>query len=164
MREIISRSSGAAREAASQLPSGLFVMSAAFEGRRAGIAIRGVQVCSDEPLLIAVAVRCGHWIEPLIRDSHTFAVWRVDASPQLILKRFAETSRPKLGDPFDGIAHEPLVTGAPIAVSSGLALDCEVVRHVDLEADHELYVGRVLASRVRPRAAETATLVRAAAG
>jgi flavin reductase (DIM6/NTAB) family NADH-FMN oxidoreductase RutF len=102
-----------------------------------------VQACADEPPLIAVAVKTGHWIEPLIRDSHVFAICRVNPAERLLLRKFAETSRPRDGDPFDCMATERLVTGAPIIAKSGLALDCEVVRHFDLEADHELFIGLV---------------------
>jgi flavin reductase (DIM6/NTAB) family NADH-FMN oxidoreductase RutF len=134
------------------LPSGLFVLAAAHEGRRAGIVARSVQLCADDPLLISVTVRCGHWIASILRDARTFAIWRVDASEGLMLKKFADPVRPRSGDPFDGLALSPLVTGAPILASSQLAIDCEVFRHIDLEADHELFVGKVVAGRVRSAA------------
>jgi len=51
-------------------------------------------------------------------------------------------------DPFDAVAVLSLETGSPILRASALAFDCEVVRHVDMDADHELYVGRVVAARV----------------
>lgn len=130
------------------LPSGLFVLAAAHEGRRAGILARSVQLCAQDPLLISVTIRCGHWIASVLRDSRAFAVWRVDASAGLVTKKFADPVRPRSGDPFDGLTLAPLVTGSPILASSQLAIDCEIFRHIDLEADHELLVGRVLAGRV----------------
>ena len=51
-------------------------------------------------------------------------------------------------DPFDALAVLTLETGAPILRTSPVAFDCEVVRHGDMDADHELYIGRVLAARV----------------
>ena len=50
------------------------------------------------------------------------------------------------GDPFDCLPLDRLVTGAPIVRRAAAAFDCEVVRHLDMEADHELYIGHVLAS------------------
>jgi flavin reductase (DIM6/NTAB) family NADH-FMN oxidoreductase RutF len=41
-----------------------------------------------------------------------------------------------------------LVTGSPLLGRSIVALDCEVLRHVDLEADFEIYVGQVLSAFV----------------
>ncbi len=134
-------------KAAAALPSALFVLSSAHDGRRAGILARSVQVCADEPLLVSVTIRSGHWITSILRDSHHFALWRVEPGEALTLKKFADPVRPRMGDPFDGRPLDPLVTGAPIPASAQLALDCEVFRHIDLEADHELFVGRVLAGR-----------------
>jgi len=146
-----------ALKAAEQLPGGHFVMIAAYEGRRAGVVTRSVQLCATEPLLISVTIRCGHWISSVLRDSRHFAIWRIDASQRLMSKKFDDPVRPRSGDPFDGLVLEPLVTGSPIPASAGLALDCEIFRHLDLEADHELYIGRVLAGRARESGAHGAT-------
>jgi len=141
-----------ARKAAELLANGTFVVTAHFEGRRAGIVARAVAVASDEPLLIAVTLRCGHWIEPLIRDSRHFGICRVDdpGAPHsaLLLRKCGEPSRPRDGDIFDPQQITNLVSSSPILTRSGVAFDCEVTRHIDLEADHELYVGRVLAGRI----------------
>jgi cob(II)yrinic acid a,c-diamide reductase len=131
-----------------ELSRGLYVLTACFENKRAGVLVRSLQSCADEPPLIAVAVKTGHWIEPLIRDSHVFAVCKVSSNDRLLLRKFAETSRPRDGDPFDCVRVERLVTGAPVISKSSLVLDCTVLRHFDLEADHELFIGQVVASRV----------------
>lgn len=129
------------------LPSGLFLMTAAFEGKRGGTLVHGVQQCATEPLLIAVSARKGHGIEPIIRDSHCFAVCQIDPDDKLLLKKFAAPLRPgDYADLFDSLHTETLVSNAPVLKRSMLAIDCEVVRHFDMEADHELYIGRVLAA------------------
>ncbi len=135
--------------ALAMLPSGCFVLTAAFETKRSGMIVRWVQPCADEPLLIAVAARRGHSIEPLIRDSHCFAVCRIDPEDKLMTRKFAVHRPPDdTGDPFDSMAVDTLATGSPIIRRSPLVLDCEVVRHFDLEADHELFIGLVRAGRV----------------
>ena len=157
----------------------VFIMSAQHDGDRAGLVALSAVLCAHDPLLVAVAIRRGHPIAPLIRDSHTFALSRVDRNSRLLLRKFADTgpvgangsldgevgkgnsgSRGQgasqavpiggagFGDPFDAIPHRTLSTGAPVLNDSSAAIDCEVVRHFDLEADHELYVGQVLAVRV----------------
>lgn len=131
-----------------RLRSGLFVLTARHEGKRAGVVVRSVQPAADEPPLVCVAVRRGHWIEPVIRDSHAFAICKVTSGDGLMLRKFAETSRPRDGDPFDCVQTTRLATGSPILARASLALDCEVVRHFDLEADHELYIGLVVACHV----------------
>jgi flavin reductase (DIM6/NTAB) family NADH-FMN oxidoreductase RutF len=128
--------------------SGLFVLTAQFEGKRAGVMVRSVQPCADEPLLLCAAVRRGHWIEPIIRDSHAFAICKINQSDKLLVRKFAETARPRDGDPFDCMPTLKLVTGAPIITRAPIALDCEVIRHFDLEADHELYIGLVVGAHL----------------
>jgi flavin reductase (DIM6/NTAB) family NADH-FMN oxidoreductase RutF len=141
-----------ARAAAGLALGGPYVMTASHEGKRSGVVARSLAWAADEPPLVAVFVRRGHWIEPVIRDSRRFAVSRVDSpeSPTaaLMMKRFAETSRPKDGDPFDGIESVTVYTGAPALARSSVVVDCEVHRHFDLDADHELYLGLVRAVRL----------------
>jgi flavin reductase (DIM6/NTAB) family NADH-FMN oxidoreductase RutF len=137
--------------ALAMLPAGHFVLTAAFETKRSGMIVRWVQPCADEPLLVSVAARRGHSIEPLIRDSHAFALCRVDPEDKLVARKFAIHRPPDdTGDPFDSVPVETMVTGSPVLRRSQLVLDCEVVRHFDLEADHELFIGLVRAGRVGP--------------
>ncbi len=129
------------------LPGSCFVLTAAHEGRRAGLLALSVQLCATEPQLISVAVRKGHVIEPIIRDSHAFSVCRIAPDDKLTARKFADGVLIE-GDPFDSLQVENLVTTAPILKRSIMALDCEVIRHFDMEADCELYIGKILAGRV----------------
>lgn len=131
------------------LPGGHFLMTSAYEGKRAGHIIRSVQVCSDQPRLLCVAARKGHSIAPLIRDSHQFAICVIAATDVSLLKRFeAEVAPDELGDAFDALAIETLNSHSPVLKRSMVAIDCEVVRHFDLEADHELFIGSPTAAKV----------------
>lgn len=136
-----------AHSALAQLPSLPYLMTSHYEGERAGVIVRSVQPCRTEPPLVCVSVRTGHRIEPLIRDSRCFALSRVDTENRLVLKKFDIKAPHEAGDAFDAIAVETLRTGCPVLCASPLVLDCEVVRHFDLEADCELYIGLVLAAR-----------------
>lgn len=134
------------------LPTGLFLMTSAFDGKRAGVIVRSVAPCAEEPLLISVSLRKGHAIDPLIRDSHSFAVCRVDPDDKLLMRKFqisgGVTGSRDQADPFDCVPVETLTTGAPVIKRCLVALDCEVVRHLDIEADHELFIGLVKAARI----------------
>lgn len=141
--------------ALAMLPEDHFLMTAAFEGQRSGVRLRSVQRCADEPILLAVAARKGHAIDPLIRDSRSFAICLIDADDRLLARSFPEAEAEALPgegdpehDPFDAIPTRTLVTGSPVINRCRAAFDCEVVRHVDLEADHELFVGHVLAVKI----------------
>ena len=143
------------------LPTGFFVMTSAHDGTRAGMRVRSVQACADDPLLISVAARKGHKIDPLIRDSRCFAVCVMAPGDRLVDRAFpceAAPARangdgngahpdPSESDPFDALPHSTLVTGAPILDRAIAVFDCEVARRIDLEADHELFVGQVMSFR-----------------
>ncbi|MBL9031487.1 MAG: flavin reductase [Phycisphaerae bacterium] len=125
-----------------------FLITSAFEARREGTICSWVQPCAHAPSLVCAAVRRGHPIEPLIRDSHVFALCRIEPDDRRTARAFGSS---RSGDPFDGIEVERLRTGAPILRRAMLALDCEVYRHFDLEADHELYIGLVVGTRQQQR-------------
>ena len=137
-----------AHRAFAHLPCGGYLLTSRYEQKRAGQFASSVQRCAEEPMLICVSARKGHPIEPLIRDSHVFAICEVDPEDRLLLRKFGATSRD--GDPFDSFELERLATGAPVLKRCLMALDCQVVRHLDVEADHELYIGQVIAGRVYP--------------
>lgn len=136
------------RKALQRLPRCTCVMTAAYDNKRSGQLVHWVQPCAEELALVCVAARKGHSVEPLIRDSHAFAICMIDPDDRLLLRKFAEDHPPdELGDPFDSIEVERLATGSPVLCRSACVLDCEVVRHFDFEADHEIYIGLVLAAR-----------------
>lgn len=138
-----------AERAISLLPSGVFLMTAAFEGKRIGVLVGSVQACDLSPPILCIAMRKGQGIEPMIRDARTFAINIIDPRDKLVARKFADTAQSREpGDPFDGMPIEKLVTGAPVLKKAIAAFDCEVVRHIDIAADHELYIGQVLAARV----------------
>ncbi len=133
------------------LPMGWYLMTASHGGCRCGMIVSSVQRCCDEPALISIAARKGHKIDPLIRDSRSFAVGIVDPGDKLVLRRFSKTDAapsafPSVGDddPFDAIETGLLVTGSPILPRCSTWFDCEVVRRVDLESETELFVGLVV--------------------
>jgi flavin reductase (DIM6/NTAB) family NADH-FMN oxidoreductase RutF len=127
------------------VPGVTAVMTSAFEHKRGGVLVHRLMKCADEPACIAVAVPKGQRLATLIRDSHAFALSIMERTTKLMLKKFAADEE---GDPFDTFELRTMATGSPMLVRSVAVIDCEVMRHFDLEADHELYVGHVLAAKV----------------
>lgn len=144
-----------ASEALSTFGSNCYVMTASFEGKRSGTVVRWVSPCADQPPLLAVSIFRGHWVETLIRDSHCFGLCKLDPADRLVTKKFLETGprdAPKRDvDPFDALQIETMVTGAPLLKRSPVVFDCTVIRHLDLEADHSLYIAQVMAGKVNDR-------------
>lgn len=132
-------------------PAGLYLMTAGFDGQRGGMLVNSVQRCGSEPPLLCVAARKGHSIDPLIRDSRSFALGVLSDGDRLIQRRFkgsdsipSEKAPHGMQDPFDAIELTTLATGSPIIPRCPTWFDCEVVRRVDLEAEMELFVGMVV--------------------
>jgi flavin reductase (DIM6/NTAB) family NADH-FMN oxidoreductase RutF len=146
-RDPISPLKAHALAAIGHIPNGVWVMTSRFENKRAGMLVHSVQHVGTEPLMVSIACTKGHPIEPIIRDSRHFAVCRIDPDDRLVLRKF---SPKQVGgeDPFECFPIETLESGAPVLKRSIAVLDCEVHRHLDIEADMEIYLGLVLAGRV----------------
>jgi flavin reductase (DIM6/NTAB) family NADH-FMN oxidoreductase RutF len=124
-------------------------MCTSLNGRRYATLVLGVQPASHAPPLICIASQCGNVIDPVLRDSRVFSVFSLVPSERVLSKRLSDGVTIRGMDIFDGIDVERLQGGLPALASSPVALECEVVRHIDLEADHQLYVGKITSCRVR---------------
>ncbi|MFG0256374.1 MAG: flavin reductase family protein [Phycisphaerales bacterium JB043] len=123
-----------------------FAMASQFGDAHGVIVVTRVQMCCVEPPMVAVAIRKGRPIEPIIRDARSFSLSRLDPS-DVYTSRKLRTLDEHEEDPLGLIRTDTIVSGAPCLVRSPAVLDCEVTRHFDLEGDHALYVGEVLAIR-----------------
>ena len=133
--------------AVGQIPRGRFILTAAFKDARMGVLVDWVQQCSTTPPMVVAAVATGLPVVPLIRDSHSFALCQVRADDRLLERKFAGSGEGD-DDPFDTLATTCAPSGSPVLQRALSYLDCEVVRHIDLETNFGLYVGRVRAGRV----------------
>jgi flavin reductase (DIM6/NTAB) family NADH-FMN oxidoreductase RutF len=150
------------------------VIGAAWDHKRSGLLVSRLMLCGNEPPCIAIALPRGHCLATLIRDSHGFSVSIIERASKLMLRKFASQAqnscvnetedRGDRGfidaradafdsdgdavtiDPFDAFPTRVLATGAPVLTNCIAAMDCEVMRHFDIESDHELYVGQVIAA------------------
>jgi len=123
-----------------------FVMTASFEDDRAAVLVEWVQQCAQSPPMVGVALHKGRPIEPIIRDSGAFALCEIprdDSFLERALRRACEHD----DDVLESIPHETLVTGSPCITRGGRVFDCQVMRHIDFEADYELYIAQVVAAR-----------------
>ena len=147
--------------ALASLPSSPWVMSSVFEATRTGVLVRRVMQCADDPLCVCVAMRKGSRIDPIVRDSHVFAVSLMAGEDKLLLKKF-DTPEATEEDPFDSYSVRRMRTGCPVMNRALMAFDCEVLAHVDLEADSELFVGRVVDAFVAGKAEEVGRKIQGA--
>lgn len=145
-------------EALGRLSWGPFLLAASHEGRKAAIVARSACACGGEPPLVCVAVKKGHWIGPVIRDSRRFALSLLGPRDRVALRKFAEGARSRDTESLEWLATEDLAHAGPVLLGASLALACDVVRRFDLDADCELYVGLITAARCTPESAQDAAL------
>jgi flavin reductase (DIM6/NTAB) family NADH-FMN oxidoreductase RutF len=90
-----------------------------------------------------------------LRRSHrpdlarTFSLMALAPTERVLQRRLQESNTLRGMDIFDGVLMERTAAGLPVVASSLVSMECEIVRHIDLEADHQLYAGRVLSCRLR---------------
>lgn len=138
------------RDAAlANIEAGPWLITACYDGQRVGLPVRWVQRAGGEPPLVSAVLPKGNKIAPIIRDSRAFALNLLPPEQPLLARRFTNGVAERLGDPFQTIAMDRLVTTSPCLRSALAVIDCELFRHLDLEAECEMYIGLVLAARCR---------------
>jgi flavin reductase (DIM6/NTAB) family NADH-FMN oxidoreductase RutF len=135
-------------QALGQIPSGLFVLTSSHDGMRSGALTQWVQMCSEEPPLVMVSMAKGLAVEPLVRDSRGFALCQISDGDRLLVRKF--NTPPERGDdPFVALpARIGTCSGAPIIERAMSYLECELVRHMDLDTGFRLYVGQIRSGEV----------------
>jgi len=134
-------------QALANVPAGQFLITTAYGDVRDGRIVERVQQCGTNPPMLLVAMEKGHTLSPLIRDSRTFAISLLDPNERMLQRVFGPERR--IGDdPFLTYPHRVGALGAPIVTRAVAWFDCEVVRHLDMETNFELYIGVVHAAGV----------------
>jgi flavin reductase (DIM6/NTAB) family NADH-FMN oxidoreductase RutF len=132
------------RDAIARMPVGRFLMTAAFGDTRSGMIVTQVQKCANEPPTITVSVRKGNALSPLIRDSGTFALCEIAETDLVLSRLFRQPSDLQGEDPFLGHPLLKDTQNVPVPIAAASWVRCELLRHLDIEADHEIYIGRVI--------------------
>jgi flavin reductase (DIM6/NTAB) family NADH-FMN oxidoreductase RutF len=131
-----------------RIPQGFFILTAAFEERRTGMLVSWVQQASFEPPMVSMAIAKGRPIMPLISDSHCFGLCQLAKGDKVNLRKFTGQTEPG-EDPFLGFELlQDTKIAVPILVGAMSYLECELITHMDIEGDHDLFVGRVVAGGV----------------
>lgn len=124
------------------IPQSLFIMTAAHEHRMRSLLVSWVQQVSFDPPMVAISLRKGREIVPLIHDSHAFALNQIAHDDRLVLRKY-NGEAPSHEDPVTLLETCRKATGSPILSRAVSYLDCELVRHIDIDGDHDLYVGMI---------------------
>jgi flavin reductase (DIM6/NTAB) family NADH-FMN oxidoreductase RutF len=122
-----------------KVPSGLFIVSAAHNGKRAAYLASFVQQASFKPLIFSVACHPDRYPYQLISSSKRFALNVIPEGDQILLKAFAKGHGPET-DPFAAIAHDTL-DGLPILKDAIGAATFELISE-SKPGDHVLLFGQ----------------------
>jgi len=127
-------------EALGRIPQSIYILTSHYEDQTRGMLVSWVQQVSFDPPMVMVAVSKGRSIVPLLHDSHSFALCQIAEHEKLMLRKFAD---PDEEAPFEGLGTHRGVTGSPILDRALAYLDCQMIRHLDIDGDHDIYVGLV---------------------
>jgi flavin reductase (DIM6/NTAB) family NADH-FMN oxidoreductase RutF len=131
----------AASSALGAIPSGQYILTAAFEDRRLGALVGWVQQCCFDPPMVMISIQKGTPIMPLISESRQFALCQLGKDDGRLARKFG--GQTDLGDdPFLGQPLiKPVMAKLPIIATSKSYMECELVCHMDVEGDHDIFVG-----------------------
>lgn len=124
------------------IPCGVFILTAAHDHARGAALVRWIQACSLNPPMVLVAMPLGQAVEPLVRDSRSFALCQVAAADRFLPRKLSHRVVPG-EDPLVSILTTKAPSGSPIIDRALSYLDCELVRHLDIEGDCGLFIGLV---------------------
>ena len=134
--------------ALAQLPSGFFVLTAAHGEHRCAVRVPWVQQCCADPPMIMVSVEKGKRIAPIVRDARAFTISQHDVDDRHTARRLDILSRTG-PEAISSAGFERSPNGAPIFERARCVFNCQLIRHVDIECDNELYVGVVTHAELR---------------
>lgn len=125
---------------------GLYVVSAAADGRLNGQIANTVFQISNEPPTVAVSINKQNFTHDLIASSSKFAVSILaESTPLELIQKFGFKSGRDI-DKLAGTSYRMGVTGAPIVLDHAIAfLEAEVVDSLDA-GTHTVFLGRIVAS------------------
>jgi flavin reductase (DIM6/NTAB) family NADH-FMN oxidoreductase RutF len=133
-----------------RIPSGLFIVTARHEERSSGMLASWVQQACFSPPMVSLALAKGRPIMPLISDSRRFALCQLQKDDRALLRKFAGGVEPTDNNPFLGMELAESRLGLPLPSSALAFFECELVCHMDVEGDHDLFVGRIVHGGLLP--------------
>ncbi len=142
-------------------PTGLYLISTAYQGKRnVQFAFRALGL-GDEPPLLLIGIQDGNFSREVIQQSGEFVI-NVCSTEQL---RAVDKSRDMSGrnveDKFAALGLETLpatVVQAPLVKGCHANVECKLVKEMHVEGLH-LFVGQAVAAHVDDQVAPIARLV-----
>jgi flavin reductase (DIM6/NTAB) family NADH-FMN oxidoreductase RutF len=108
-----------------------------------GLTVSSFTSVSLSPPLVSICL--GHAVSliDLFREANYFGINILTESQRHLSDRFARKGH----DRFQGVAWNPGETGVPLIVDVLAAIECQVEQRIPV-GDHDIFVGRMMATRV----------------
>jgi flavin reductase (DIM6/NTAB) family NADH-FMN oxidoreductase RutF len=130
-----------------RIPSGVFVLTTVHNGRPHAMLASWVQQAAFDPPAISLAIGKDRAIREPLRASKLLALSILPEDDTSLMKRFARGVKPGQ-DPFQGAAILQSPAGLPVLADALGYLECRVREICDFGADHELFIGEVVAAKM----------------
>ena len=133
------------REAMSQLPAAVNIITTDGEAGRHGMTASAVCSVSDDPATVLVCVNRNSAMNAKLKANGRFCVNTLDLRHQALSMDFAN-SRRSIEDRFADHDWVTLATGAPALEDAAIILDCEV-ETITESGSHSVFFGLIRAVR-----------------
>lgn len=134
---------GSIGKALARLPLTQFILTAAHEHRMRAVLVSWVQQVTFEPPMLMLAIDKTLAVGPFLHESRGFALNQIAETDRLLQRKFRYDTVIKQ-DGFETLDLVRKPRGSPVLTRAAAYFDCELVRHIDIEGDHDLYIGRIL--------------------
>jgi len=133
------------RRACGRFPTGVTIATVLdADGQPHGLTVSSFTSVSLEPPLISICL--GHAVSLIdtFRAANFFGINILAEDEQALSERFARKGH----DRFQGVDWTPGENGAPLIDGVLAAIECQVERRIPV-GDHDIFIGRMVATRVR---------------
>lgn len=141
-------------------PTGLYLISTAYQGKRnVQFAFRALGISDDPPLLV-IGIQDGNFSREVIEKSGEFVINVCSQNQLHAVDKSREMSGRSVEDKFVALGLETLPAKhvqAPLVAGCHANVECKVVNHLELEGLH-LFVGQALASYIDDQVAPVGRL------
>ena len=134
-------------KALGRVPSGVYVLTAAHDGKSTAMLASWVQQAAFAPPSVSVAIAKGRPVSDMIRASGQFALSVIAKDDTTLMKKYARGLKDD-EDPFAGVHTRPGSLGVPILTDALAYLECRLSHTCDFDADHELFLAEVVAGEM----------------
>ena len=128
-------------KALGRVHSGLFILTAYYEGLDEAVLVSWVNQCSFEPPTLSVVLGQDRPARQIIEASRAFILNVLGKEDFDILKRFSRP--PENGSIFEGLEIQRGYQNTAILKDTVSYMECEFLKTVSVE-DHFIYVGKIV--------------------